>query len=1019
MQEELKKVTSETTGSADRTVTLFIQSRLIVLNGEWSWDMHSHTVYCSEVMAFPQNFEGTKGVFHPDDVTRVRNAVELLWSNTSRHLDFRIITTYGEVKKITGQGVFVLEMSQQDLEPAQNEQARGSAIQQIIFKKELEFLTLRKNINELAERLHSIGPWFINKSTGEVWYSDQVFRIYGLPLQSLNAHAHTFNSFIHPDDRVPVIEAFENAYQQELPLHLQYRIILPGGDIRRVQQSTQWMYNKKGQIILTGMLRDLTEETLVEERITSAENNISFYKQVLRFTEQGTNTGYWHMNLITRKTVYSDNCLRIYGLKQPYMPNNNSLLNLVHPDDREQAQAVMEKMYREHVLEETEFRIIRPDGKQRHLKQSGKLLVHRGADQIMLGMVQDITIQKAREYKLQEISNSISLQKIITEHTEEFVDISYCLWHPNGQVEWSDGFYRLLGYRPGGVEAMQRLFEKAVYPQDLKMFKDTMTLVAENQQPEELRVRIISKAGVRYIRISFRQIAYNNKTAALGMIQDITSQVDLQQKAQSDRNFAKMIGDAVEDIVMVINGEYNIISWNAAAEERLKIKKEEALYHNFFDVFPQLNEERYLHQLQAILLGGDKQLHKAQTGYLNKPHTYYLAPFKNERGEVVGILHIVKDISNELQLQQRLNERLNFIENLIEASVDRIVVLDSSMNYLYWNKKAEEYYAINKDRVLGKNILEIFPGLRNDPSYQQFRRVLKGETIHITASVEEDETEYSETYLIPVKDENEEVTAVLWIVHDLSKEYLLQQERNKANEQIKEQAYYLKRITDTVPAMISVMELRTRAVIFLNGQTFAQNGFDPDEMTSKKTEELNELIHPEDRQQLASYFQAFATATDDDIIIAEYRSKNNTGKWYWFSVRGRVFQRDNTGKATHILNIIENITDRKNSDQELLRIKDELANQATEKYLSLFNSIDQGFCIIKILFDENKKATDYRFLEVNPAYEMQTGLHNAVGKSIRELVPGHAEHWFRIFGKVALTGVSAHFEEKIGATESW
>ena len=54
-----------------------------------------------------------------------------------------------------------------------------------------------------------------------------------------------------------------------------------------------------------------------------------------------------------------------------------------------------------------------------------------------------------------------------------------------------------------------------------------------------------------------------------------------------------------------------------------------------------------------------------------------------------------------------------------------------------------------------------------------------------------------------------------------------------------------------------------------------------------------------------------------------------------------------------------------------------------------------------MLFDENEKPVDYRFLEISPSFEAQTGLKNAQGKRMRELAPQHEEHWFEIYGKVA------------------
>jgi PAS domain S-box-containing protein len=82
-----------------------------------------------------------------------------------------------------------------------------------------------------------------------------------------------------------------------------------------------------------------------------------------------------------------------------------------------------------------------------------------------------------------------------------------------------------------------------------------------------------------------------------------------------------------------------------------------------------------------------------------------------------------------------------------------------------------------------------------------------------------------------------------------------------------------------------------------------------------------------------------------------------------------------------------------------------------ERYRSLFNSLDVGFCIIEMAFDANGQAADYRFVEVNQAFVRQTGLDDAAGNWMRTLRPGHEQHWFDIYGRVAATGESARFED--------
>jgi PAS domain S-box-containing protein len=97
----------------------------------------------------------------------------------------------------------------------------------------------------------------------------------------------------------------------------------------------------------------------------------------------------------------------------------------------------------------------------------------------------------------------------------------------------------------------------------------------------------------------------------------------------------------------------------------------------------------------------------------------------------------------------------------------------------------------------------------------------------------------------------------------------------------------------------------------------------------------------------------------------------------------------------------------------------ELLRDSEARYRALFNAIDEGFCIVEVGFDEAGKAIDYRFLEVNAAFERQTGLANATGRWMRELAPAHEEHWFEIYGRVAVAGEPIRFENRAEALGRW
>jgi hypothetical protein len=98
------------------------------------------------------------------------------------------------------------------------------------------------------------------------------------------------------------------------------------------------------------------------------------------------------------------------------------------------------------------------------------------------------------------------------------------------------------------------------------------------------------------------------------------------------------------------------------------------------------------------------------------------------------------------------------------------------------------------------------------------------------------------------------------------------------------------------------------------------------------------------------------------------------------------------------------------SQRAIAIYRSEKALRATEAlYRTLFNSMEEGFCVIEVIFDANQTPLDYRFLEANPAFKKQTGMPNPVGRTMREFAPDLEDYWCQLFGNVALTGEPAHF----------
>ena len=89
------------------------------------------------------------------------------------------------------------------------------------------------------------------------------------------------------------------------------------------------------------------------------------------------------------------------------------------------------------------------------------------------------------------------------------------------------------------------------------------------------------------------------------------------------------------------------------------------------------------------------------------------------------------------------------------------------------------------------------------------------------------------------------------------------------------------------------------------------------------------------------------------------------------------------------------------------------------RYRALFESMDEGYCVIEVLFDADGQPVDYRFEEVNLAFEKQSGLRDAVGLTASALMPDLDAKWFGVYGRVARTGEPVRVEEEVPVLGRW
>ncbi len=217
---------------------------------------------------------------------------------------------------------------------------------------------------------------------------------------------------------------------------------------------------------------------------------------------------------------------------------------------------------------------------------------------------------------------------------------------------------------------------------------------------------------------------------------------------------------------------------------------------------------------------------------------------------------------------------------------------------------------------------------------------------------------------------------------------------------------------------------------WMNPKFWVTLGYNSSEIASKILK-WQSVIHPDDLKlaidQFIKHCKHSSRPYDQTI-----RYKHKNGSIVYLQCKGWGI-RNKEGQVTRLLATHIDITKEKENEQKLkealsskgialeskLKQADQASIEGDEAYRTLFNSIDEGYCVIQMIFDENSKPTDYRFLLINESFDKQTGMKDAVGKRMREFAPNHEDHWFETYGKIALTGESNRFENRAEQLGRW
>ncbi len=603
------------------------------------------------------------------------------------------------------------------------------------YRDEAELKAVKERY-DFATQVGKVGTWDWNLATGQLFWSDETFRLMGLEPRTITPTYEMYLQLVHPDDRAALNSDVQAALENMKPYSLDCRIVLGSGKEIVCHVSGKVEFDENGHPSrMLGTIQDITERKRVESALADSRNLLKTIIDTspMRVFWKDRDLRYLGCNPAFAKDAGKSNPQELLG-KSDFEMTWSAQAELYRADDRQ----VMDSGIAKLSYDEPQTT---PEGTSIWLRTS-KVPLQNDAGEIIgiLGIYEDITVQKNAELALK-----ISEQKLLTilDNVDAYIylkDIEGKYQFANRPVRelWGVAMEDIVGF---GDEK----FFDAVTTEKIRRNDREVLDRGETHTTEETNTVIATDKAFTYLSTKLPLRSEDGHIYALcGVSTDITQRIRSEEALRASEERAhtlstllRLITDNVTDMIWAKDLNKRYLFANKAICDQLLNAKDTAEPIDKDDMFFALRERNsrpddpswhtfgeLCQDSDAITLQNGKASQFDEYGNVKGKFLFldvHKAPFINDKGEVIGVVGSGRDVTQ----QKVTEEKLRLASMVLENSSEAMLIADAAGLIVEVNPAFTQMTGYSAEEVIGKNPKLLRSGRHDEAFYSAMKKQLE------------------------------------------------------------------------------------------------------------------------------------------------------------------------------------------------------------------------------------------------------------------------------------------------------